>query len=130
MARKRVSSVESQRRIEEAMSLLLMGLMRPEIVAILCPKWGCKIDNVDAYIQKAKKQFHEHWSEELSEDIKAKHNMLYKTAVIQGDRKEARANLECLARLSGFNKDKIDHSGSVEIPTQIIIRKLDDKETN
>lgn len=123
----RANKITEQNRVKEVMALLLVGTMRFEIVQTLSDKWKCTESNVDDYIQKAKLKFKDHWEGELKEDILAKHNMLYNQALISGDKKEARANLENIAKLSGHHTTKVEHSGIIDIPTQIIIGKIDDE---
>lgn len=126
MGKKQASGLEVERRVEEVKSLLLMGVMRHEIVADKTKQWKVKPETIDYYIKKARDKWHEEWTDETAEDLKSKHNLLYKKALIDDDKKEARANLEALARLSGFNKDKVTHDGEIKFPSQIIINQIDD----
>lgn len=126
----KVGHIQKELRVKEVMSMLLMGEFRFEIVSQLTQKWKCTASNIDEYIEDAKNKFKEHWDSELKEDILSKHNMLYNQALMSGDKKEARANLENIAKLAGHHVNKVEHSGTIDVPTQIIINKLDDKETN
>ena len=116
----------SEQRVKEVMALLLVGTMRCEIVELKTIEWKCTPLNVDKYIRKAKEKFKEHWDDNLKEEILAKHNMLYNQALMSGDRREARENLRDISKLSGHLVDKVEHSGTIDMPAQIIIKKRDE----
>lgn len=128
MAKKRIKSTdtEERRRLIQVMELLLNGTLRCEIVAKLSEEWNCTVANVDAHIQKAKAKFKEHSDDELKEDMLAKHNMLYNKALMSGGLGEARANLQCISKLYGYDVTKVEHSGSLNIPEIIILKEIKD----
>lgn len=123
MAGKKSGKIVTQNRVEEIISLLLLGYQRYEIVESKSKEWKCTAANIDHYISLAKDKWADHWSKEVADDLKSRHNFLYKKALMTGNIKEARANLESVARISGFNKDKTEHTGTInlnEIKTIVI----------
>lgn len=124
---KKSTNIIKEMRIKQVMSMLVQGTYDAEIVSVLSKEWECSIRNVQMYLKVVREMMHDHFMNTTAEDIKAKHLYLYNWALTDNDKKEARANLEDLARLSGFNKDKVEHSGTIAMPPEIIINRPDDK---